>query len=101
MTRDTFRKPCVSRSGLSEALEQSSITDVFVVGLARDVCVKHTALHAAEDGFKTYMVAEATASVDQGKAAEAKLQSELTNRNVAFIHLSEVKDILSTKSNSN
>jgi nicotinamidase-related amidase len=50
-------------SGLADKLREAEITDVYVVGLAADYCVKCTALHAAEVGFKTVVVEEATRAV--------------------------------------
>ena len=38
---------------------------VYVVGLATDYCVKFTALHAIDEGFKVVMVLDAMAGVTQ------------------------------------
>jgi len=40
-------------TGLAGYLRARGITDVTVVGLATDYCVKFTALDAAEQGFRT------------------------------------------------
>ena len=61
---DPFTNPCVSQSGLAEKLWQAGITDVFIAGLAADYCVKYTALDAQKNGFKTWVVGEATKAVD-------------------------------------
>ncbi|PQE20234.1 Pyrazinamidase nicotinamidase protein [Rutstroemia sp. NJR-2017a BBW] len=53
-----------SDSGLAAYLKEEGITDVYVVGLAADYCVKYTAEDAAREGFKTYVVEEATRAVD-------------------------------------
>lgn len=52
-----------SDSGLAGRLKRDGVTDVFVVGLAADFCVKATAEHAIEQGFRTYIVEEATKPV--------------------------------------
>lgn len=44
-------------------LNEQGITDVFVVGLAGDYCVKATAIDAAKAGFKTFVVEEGTKCV--------------------------------------
>ena len=44
-------------------LRERNVTHVFVTGLALDVCVAFTALHAAEEGFVTHVVTDACAGV--------------------------------------
>jgi nicotinamidase-related amidase len=44
-------------------LRGDGITDVFVVGLAGDYCVKETAVDAAKAGFKSWVVEEGTKCV--------------------------------------
>lgn len=43
-------------TGMSEYLKGLGITDVYIMGLATDYCVKFTALDAVELGFNTYLV---------------------------------------------
>ena len=61
---DPFTNPNVSRSELAQILHGKGITDVYVAGLAADYCVKYTALDARKEGFKTWVVGEATRAVD-------------------------------------
>lgn len=58
--RDPFGE---SDSGLTALLKDNGITDVVVVGLAFDYCVKATAEHAREDGLGVWVVGEATRAV--------------------------------------
>jgi len=51
-------------TGLSEWLKAQGVTEVFVCGLATDYCVKFTALDAAEMGFKTHLIEDASRGVD-------------------------------------
>ena len=64
---------------LHSLLQEHHIEQVVVVGLARDVCVKATALDAAELGYRLSVIAEATRPVDlqpgDGLKALAELQS--------------------------
>lgn len=53
----------VSVSSLGDALRKSAVTDVFVVGLAADYCVKATAVSAVEEGYRTFIVEEGTRPV--------------------------------------
>ena len=50
-----------------ELLKAKDVSHVFVVGLAGDYCVKHTALDAAKAGFEVCVVEEATRCVDSGE----------------------------------
>jgi nicotinamidase/pyrazinamidase len=51
-------------TGLGEWLKTQGVTEVFVCGLATDYCVKFTALDAAEMGFKTYLIEDASRGVN-------------------------------------
>lgn len=51
-------------TGLGEWLKAQSVTEVFVCGLATDYCVKFTALDAAQLGFKTYFIEDASRGVN-------------------------------------
>lgn len=62
----------VSDSGLAGRLKRNGVTHVFVVGLAADYCVKATAEDAAKEGFKTYIVEEATKPVAPEKWQEVR-----------------------------
>lgn len=46
-------------------LRSKGVTHVYVVGLALDVCVTFSALHAAEEGFVTTVVEDACAGIIQ------------------------------------
>ena len=61
---DPFKSPCVAKSDLAETLRTAGITDVYVVGLAADYCVKYTALDAQKEGFKTWVISDAVKAVD-------------------------------------
>lgn len=63
---DPFESPRCSDSGLAGLLKEKGVTDVYVVGLAFDYCVKSTAVDAAKEGFRTVIVEEGTSAVDPG-----------------------------------
>ncbi|KAK1528474.1 isochorismatase [Colletotrichum costaricense] len=69
---DPFQSPRVSDSGLAASLKDKRVTDVYVVGLAGDYCVKCTALDAQKEGFRTFIVEEGTRPVDAEKWDECK-----------------------------
>ena len=50
-------------------LKAQGITDCYVVGLAFDYCVGHTAIDSAKNGFNTFLISDASAAVaDSSKA---------------------------------
>lgn len=50
-----------------ELLRAKEVSDVFVVGLAGDYCVRYTALDAAKLGFFVYVIEDGTRCVDPGQ----------------------------------
>jgi nicotinamidase/pyrazinamidase len=51
-------------TGLDSTLRENGISEVDIVGLALDYCVKATALDAASLGFKTHVLLQGTRAVD-------------------------------------
>jgi len=51
-------------TGLGDYLRDAKVEEIFVVGLATDYCVKFTALDSVTEGFKTYVIADATKAVN-------------------------------------
>ncbi|PGH08692.1 hypothetical protein AJ80_07813 [Polytolypa hystricis UAMH7299] len=69
---------------LSATLRERNVSDVFVVGIAGDYCVKSTAIDSVRKGFKTWVVEEAVKSVDPGAGWEAA-RKELAQYGVGVI----------------
>jgi len=51
-------------TGLGDFLKDRGVTDVYVLGLATDYCVKFTALDARQLGFNTYLVEDGCRGVE-------------------------------------
>ena len=51
-------------TGLGDYLKSRGVTDVYVLGLATDYCVKFTALDARQLGFRTHLVEDASRGVN-------------------------------------
>jgi nicotinamidase-related amidase len=66
---DPFPNPC-AQSDLADTLKRAGVTDVYVAGLAADYCVRFTALDAHKNGFKTWVIGEATKAVDPSSLDE-------------------------------
>ena len=66
-----------SSHNVAQLLNDAGVKQVFVVGLAGDYCVLHTALDAKKEGFQVFVVQDAVKSVDSAKgwiAARDRLQ---------------------------
>ena len=68
---------------LASMLREAGCSRVVVVGLALDYCVKDTALDAAENGFETTVLLNATLAVDLEPGDGEKAASELRQAGVA------------------
>ncbi|MFO7997529.1 MAG: bifunctional nicotinamidase/pyrazinamidase [Bacteroidales bacterium] len=51
-------------TGLSDYLKGRGVDQVYVVGLAGDFCVAFTALDAIGEGFRTFLIEDATRPID-------------------------------------
>lgn len=83
---DPLENPRVSDSGLAGLLREKGITDVYVVGLAADYCVKATAIDAKKECFRTFIIEEGTRPVDEGQWKE--VQEDLRSKGVALVKMS-------------
>lgn len=64
-----------NKTDLSDYLKSKGVTEVVVVGLALDFCVKFTALDAVSEGFKTTVVVDATRAAIDGTQALSELKA--------------------------
>lgn len=51
-------------TGLANYLRERQVTDVYILGLAADYCVKFTALDAVQEGFKTWLIEDGCRGVN-------------------------------------
>lgn len=68
--------------GLAEFLRSLDVTEVTVVGLALDYCVRYTALDAAEEGFDVEVAVGATRPVEEQARAEVLAELKVAGVNV-------------------
>jgi nicotinamidase/pyrazinamidase len=66
-------------TGLGDYLKEQAVTDVYVLGLATDYCVKHTVLDAQRLGFRTHLILDACCAVNlqpgDGQRAVEEMQA--------------------------
>lgn len=77
----------VNSTGLSEYLKENDVEIVYVVGLALDYCVKYTALDAVSEGFKTYLVHNATRAVNLSEGDDLRAIQELVMSGIWVVSL--------------
>lgn len=77
-------------TGLGEWLKAKGVTEVFVCGLATDYCVKFTALDAAQMGFKTYFVADASRGVNLQPYDVKKAVAEMNRAGITTVQSADL-----------
>ncbi len=75
---------------LSTYLKQADITELYVVGLATDYCVKASALDAARNGFRTYVVTDAVAAVNLKPDDGTNALSEMKRAGITLLESSQI-----------
>jgi nicotinamidase/pyrazinamidase len=78
-------------TGLGDYLKERGVTDVTIVGLATDYCVKYTALDAQMLGFETTVVADACRGVEVSAGDTARALEEMA---AAGVHIVESRRLL-------
>lgn len=76
----------VCESALEPRLKAEGVTDVFVVGLATDYCVKATAVDAARLGFRVWVVREGCRAVG-GEKGTQEAEAEMQNEGVSIVDI--------------
>jgi len=77
-------------TGLSDWLRARDVDEVYIVGLAADVCVLFTALDAVREGFTTYLVEDATRGVDMNEGDVDKAFADMREAGVKFVTSQEI-----------
>ena len=75
-------------TGLAGYLRERDVEDVFVCGLARDVCVQWTAEDAADSGFRTYFIWDLTRPVTHDSDDDTR--AALERAGVTVVQLDEL-----------
>lgn len=77
-------------TGLGEWLKAKGVTEVFVCGLATDYCVKFTALDAAQFGFKTFLIKDASRGVNLHADDVKNSIAEMKRAGIEIIQSSDI-----------
>jgi nicotinamidase/pyrazinamidase len=79
-----------NETGLSNYLIEKGVSELFVVGLALDYCVKYTALDACQCGFKTSLIVDGTRGVNIDASDSVKAVKEMSEAGVKIIQSLEL-----------
>jgi nicotinamidase/pyrazinamidase len=82
-----------SKTGLDAWLKARSVTDIYLVGLAQDVCVKATGIDGARLGYNTHVIKEATRPVDVQPGDGERALEEMRNAGVRVVHADEIEGV--------
>lgn len=82
-----YRNPRISMTNMDDILKKEGVTDVFVVGVAYECCVKFTAIDAAEHGYRTYVIEDGTKAADKTPENLEATRKELEQKGVKIIGL--------------
>lgn len=77
-------------TGLAEYLKERGVTDVYVLGLATDYCVKFTALDAVELGFKTHLILDACRAVNLQPGDAERAVEEMREAGVEILKIASL-----------
>ncbi|KAK7967546.1 pyrazinamidase nicotinamidase protein [Apiospora aurea] len=91
---DKFEHPRGCDSGLAKRLRDAQITDVYVVGLAADYCVRSCAEDAAKEGFRSFIVEEGTRPVDKDNWTQCRAELEKQGVKVVTMQSNEVQRLM-------
>ena len=76
-------------TGLADYLQLRNVTDVYILGLATDYCVKFTALDARHLGFNTFLIEDACRGVELNPGDIARAIQEMQNAGVKLIDVTD------------
>jgi nicotinamidase/pyrazinamidase len=77
-------------TGLGEYLKDKKVTDIYVMGLATDYCVKYTALDALELSFKVFLIEDACRGVNLKPDDVTHAVQEMRQAGVALVRSDKV-----------
>jgi nicotinamidase/pyrazinamidase len=77
-------------TGLGDYLKDKGVTEVYILGLALDVCVKFTVLDALELGFKTYLIEDGCRGVNLKEGDSDRAVTQMKEKGAIIVRSTEV-----------
>lgn len=78
-------------TGLGDYLREEKVTDVYLLGLATDYCVKYSALDAVHLGFKTHVVIDGCRGVELNTGDTEAAIDEMREAGVEIISSADLR----------
>ena len=78
-------------TGLSGYLHEHSITEVYLCGIATDVCVYYSAMDSIKFGFKTFVIDDAVAGVDLPAGNIQRTCKVMADNGITFINSDDLE----------
>ena len=75
---------------LGNYLKECNVTDVFIMGLATDYCVKFTALDACQLGFNTFLIGDACRGVNLNPGDVEQALEEMRHAGVSVMKSGDI-----------
>lgn len=85
-------------TGLVGYLSDHEIREVYLCGIATDICVYYSALDAMKFGFETYVIIDATAGVDVPEGNVKKTVKDMQAKGVHIIRTKVLRGLLNEQS---
>jgi len=80
-------------TGLHSYLKEKSVTDLYLLGLATDGCVKTTALDALSLGFSTTLIEDACRGLNLQPEDSVRAIEEMKGAGVTVVHSRDLLEI--------
>jgi nicotinamidase/pyrazinamidase len=77
-------------TGLGDFLKEQGVTEVYILGLATDYCVKFSALDALELGFKVSLIEDACRGVNLQEGDVERAVGEMRTAGARILHSAEL-----------
>lgn len=82
------------KTGLEDYLIREGVTDIYMMGLATDYCVKYSCLDAAKMNFNVFLIEDACRGVELNPGDVARAIEEIRMLGVKLVKCEDVSDLL-------
>ena len=77
-------------TGMGEWLRERGVTELYVLGLATDYCVKFTALDARTDGFDVWLIADGCRGVELAPGDSDKAIAAMRDAGITIVESGDI-----------
>ena len=79
-------------TGLGDFLREKKVTEVYILGLATDYCIKFTAMDAKRLGFSTFLIEDACCGVDLNPGDVKQAINEMKQAGINVIKSEDISE---------